>query len=74
MCKKDRTLEENVEGAETLAYLIQQDKDLQMIASICDHSMRALAEYLSYTEIQQVDLSNQTPRKVFYKEYNNLIC
>ena len=63
MCKKDRTLDENVEGAETLSYLIQEDPELQKITSICDHSMKALAEYLSYTDIQQLD-SRQAQKKV----------
>ena len=63
MCKKDRTLDENVEGAETLSYLIQEDQELQKITSICDHSMKALAEYLSYTDIQQLD-SRQAQKKV----------
>ncbi|KAK7113106.1 armadillo repeat-containing protein 8-like [Littorina saxatilis] len=62
MCKKDRTLDENVEGAETLSYLIQEDQELQKITSVCDHSMKALAEYLTYTDIQQLD-SRQTQKK-----------
>ena len=62
MCKKDRTLEENVEGAETLAFLIGENPGLQYIASICDHSIKALAEYLMYTEIQQID-TRQTQKK-----------
>lgn len=64
MCKKDRTLEENVEGAETLSYLIEMDPELQKIASISDHIIKALAEYLKYTDIQQLD-SSQTQKKVF---------
>ncbi|PVD37988.1 hypothetical protein C0Q70_00591 [Pomacea canaliculata] len=62
MCKKDRTLEENVEGAETLSYLIEMDPELQKIASISDHIIKALAEYLKYTDIQQLD-SSQTQKK-----------
>ncbi|KAL8588913.1 hypothetical protein ACOMHN_012951 [Nucella lapillus] len=62
MCKKDRTLDENVDGAETLAFLIQLEPDLQNMASICDHSLKALAEYLGYTEIQQLD-SRQAQKK-----------
>ena len=52
-----------MEGAETLSYLIQEDPELQKITSICDHSMKALAEYLSYTDIQQLD-SRQAQKKV----------
>ncbi|XP_041374245.1 armadillo repeat-containing protein 8-like [Gigantopelta aegis] len=54
MCKKDRPLEENVEGAETLAYLIKVDPVLQRAAAISDHIMKALAEYLKYTDIEQI--------------------
>lgn len=74
MCKKDRTLDENVEGAETLSYLIQEDPELQKITSICDHSMKALAEYLSYTDIQQLD-SRQAQKKVqfwFHVSHTNV--
>ncbi|XP_076457218.1 armadillo repeat-containing protein 8-like [Babylonia areolata] len=70
MCKKDRTLEENVEGAETLAYLIQQDPELQYTASICDHSIKALSDYLSYTEIQQLD-ARQAQKK--HVNWDNLL-
>ncbi|KAJ8320774.1 hypothetical protein KUTeg_002361 [Tegillarca granosa] len=55
MCKKDRTLEENVEGAETLAYLIEDDAELQKVAAISDHIIRTLAEYLRYTDVQQIN-------------------
>lgn len=55
MCKKDRTLEENVEGAETLAYLIEEDPELQGIAAISDHIIKTLAEYLRYTDVQQIN-------------------
>lgn len=63
MCKKDRTLEENVEGAETLSYLIEVDPELQKIASVSDHLIKALAEYLKYTDIQQID-SRQVQKEV----------
>ena len=64
-----------MEGAETLAFLIQEDQELQKITSICDHSMKALAEYLSYTEIQQLD-SRQTQKKVLglFHENQNYKC
>ncbi|ESO98508.1 hypothetical protein LOTGIDRAFT_201652 [Lottia gigantea] len=54
MCKKDRTLEENIDGAETLAYLIEVDPELQKIASITDHVITTLAVYLKYTDVQQI--------------------
>ncbi|XP_033728549.1 armadillo repeat-containing protein 8-like isoform X2 [Pecten maximus] len=55
MCKKDRTLEENVEGAETLAYLIEGDAQLQQVASVSDHIIKTLAEYIRYTDVQQIN-------------------
>ncbi|XP_060084533.1 armadillo repeat-containing protein 8-like, partial [Ylistrum balloti] len=55
MCKKDRTLEENVEGAETLAFLIEGDAQLQQVASVSDHIIKTLAEYIRYTDVQQIN-------------------
>ncbi|XP_063789119.1 armadillo repeat-containing protein 8 isoform X1 [Pseudophryne corroboree] len=48
MCSKERLLEERVEGAETLAYLIEPDVELQRIASITDHLISMLADYFKY--------------------------
>ncbi|XP_075463238.1 armadillo repeat-containing protein 8 isoform X2 [Ascaphus truei] len=48
MCNKERLLEERVEGAETLAYLIEPDVELQRIASITDHLIAMLADYFKY--------------------------
>ena len=48
MCKKDKTWEERVDGAETLAYLIEVDIELQRIAAISDHIISVLAEYFKY--------------------------
>ena len=48
MCKQDKTWEERVEGAETLAYLIEVDLNLQKIAAISDHIIPTLAEYFKY--------------------------
>uniref|UniRef100_A0A4W4GP66 Armadillo repeat-containing protein 8 n=1 Tax=Electrophorus electricus TaxID=8005 RepID=A0A4W4GP66_ELEEL len=48
MCSKDRLLEERVEGAETLAYLIEPDVELQRIASVTDHLVAMLADYFKY--------------------------
>ncbi|NP_001011463.1 armadillo repeat-containing protein 8 [Xenopus tropicalis] len=48
MCSKERLLEVRVEGAETLAYLIEPDVELQRIASITDHLISMLADYFKY--------------------------
>lgn len=48
MCKRDKTWEERVDGAETLAYLIETDLGLQRIAAISDHIITTLAEYFRY--------------------------
>jgi hypothetical protein len=59
MCSKDRTLEENVEGAETLAYLLEVDAGLQRTASISEHIIKTLSEYLKYTDVQQITRSGK---------------
>ncbi|KAL4217467.1 Armadillo repeat-containing protein 8 [Mactra antiquata] len=59
MCSKDRTLEENVDGAETLAYLLEVDADLQKIASVSDHIIKTLSDYLKYTDVQQINRSGK---------------
>ncbi|KAK2705010.1 armadillo repeat-containing protein 8-like [Artemia franciscana] len=46
LCHCDRTIEERVEAARTLSYLIESDPELQSIAAICDHSISHLAQYL----------------------------
>uniref|UniRef100_A0A8C5HP22 Armadillo repeat-containing protein 8 n=1 Tax=Gouania willdenowi TaxID=441366 RepID=A0A8C5HP22_GOUWI len=48
MCSKDHLLEERVDGAETLAYLIEPDVELQRIASTTDHLVAMLADYFKY--------------------------
>uniref|UniRef100_A0A671SZN1 Armadillo repeat-containing protein 8 n=1 Tax=Sinocyclocheilus anshuiensis TaxID=1608454 RepID=A0A671SZN1_9TELE len=48
MCSKERLLEERVEGAETLAYLMEPDVELQRIASFTDHLVSMLADYFKY--------------------------
>ncbi|KAK2850342.1 hypothetical protein Q7C36_009125 [Tachysurus vachellii] len=62
MCSKDRLLEERVEGAETLAYLMEPDVELQRIASVTDHLVAMLADYFKYpssvsaiTDIKRLD-------------------
>ncbi|XP_030830593.1 armadillo repeat-containing protein 8 isoform X2 [Strongylocentrotus purpuratus] len=49
MCKKDRMVEERVEAAETLAFLIEEDVSLQVSASITDHLIPTLALFLKYS-------------------------
>jgi hypothetical protein len=48
MCKQDKTWEERVEGAETLAYLIEVDTNLQRTSAISDHIINTLADYFKY--------------------------
>ncbi|KAK0147049.1 Armadillo repeat-containing protein 8 [Merluccius polli] len=62
MCSKERLLEERVEGAETLAYLMEPDVELQRIASATDHLVAMLADYFKYpssvsaiTDIKRLD-------------------
>lgn len=52
-----------MEGAETLAYLIEPDVELQRIASTTDHLVSMLADYFKYpssvsaiTDIKRVGL------------------
>ncbi|CAB1347013.1 unnamed protein product [Coregonus sp. 'balchen'] len=59
---KERLLEERVEGAETLAYLMEPDVELQRIASVTDHLVAMLADYFKYpssvsaiTDIKRLD-------------------
>uniref|UniRef100_T1J6L0 Armadillo repeat-containing protein 8 n=1 Tax=Strigamia maritima TaxID=126957 RepID=T1J6L0_STRMM len=52
MCKKGQDPEVRISGAETLAYLTEVDTELQRIASISDHIISTLAEYLKYTPQQ----------------------
>ncbi|XP_031729303.1 armadillo repeat-containing protein 8 isoform X2 [Anarrhichthys ocellatus] len=62
MCSKEHLLEERVEGAETLAYLMEPDVELQRIASTTDHLVAMLADYFKYpssvsaiTDIKRLD-------------------
>lgn len=62
MCSKEHLLEERVEGAETLAYLMEPDVELQRIASTTDHLVSMLADYFKYpssvsaiTDIKRLD-------------------
>lgn len=67
MCSKEHLLEERVEGAETLAYLMEPDVELQRIASTTDHLVAMLADYFKYpssvsaiTDIKRVGRCNNT--------------
>ncbi|XP_013393679.1 armadillo repeat-containing protein 8 isoform X2 [Lingula anatina] len=51
MCKKDKSVSDRVEGAETLAYLTEVDMDLQQMASVSDHLIKTLAEYFRYSPL-----------------------
>ena len=59
MCKKDRSVEERVDGAEVLAYLIEEDVTLQRTAAITDHLILTLGTFLKYTP----DSSHKKVRK-----------
>ncbi|XP_064598318.1 armadillo repeat-containing protein 8-like [Liolophura sinensis] len=64
MCKRERSIEERVEGAEALAYLIEVNSDLQKTAAITDHCIRTLAEYLKFTEVHQFIVKNHQRKDV----------
>ena len=55
MCKQDKTWEERVEGAETLAYLIEVDLNLQKIAAISDQII-----YLPWPSISSIRVAPRT--------------
>ncbi|XP_077993472.1 armadillo repeat-containing protein 8-like [Glandiceps talaboti] len=48
MCQITKKVGERIEGAETLAYLIEIDTELQRVASISDHLIKTLAKYLRW--------------------------
>lgn len=48
MCSKEHLLEERVASAETLAYLMEPDVELQRIASTTDHLVAMLSDYFKY--------------------------
>ncbi|XP_062389750.1 armadillo repeat-containing protein 8 [Sardina pilchardus] len=62
MCSKEHLLEQRVEGAETLAFLLEPDVELQRIASVTDQLVAMLADYFKYpssvsaiTDIKRLD-------------------
>ncbi|EDO45842.1 predicted protein [Nematostella vectensis] len=46
MCRKDKPLAVRAEGGETLAYLIEEDTELQQLAAISDHLVKTLIGFL----------------------------
>ncbi|XP_074860159.1 armadillo repeat-containing protein 8 isoform X2 [Carettochelys insculpta] len=73
MCSKERLLEERVEGAETLAYLIETDVELQRIASITDHLISMLSDYFKYPSSLDHDLKHAHElRQAAFKLYASL--
>lgn len=48
ICSKEHLLEERVASAETLAYLMEPDVELQRIASTTDHLVAMLSDYFKY--------------------------
>lgn len=49
MCRKENRPKEKALGAETLAYLIEVDTELQRVASISDHLIQNLSLFLTNT-------------------------
>ena len=49
MCRKENRRSEKALGAETLAYLIEVDTELQRVASISDHLIQNLSLFLTKT-------------------------
>lgn len=49
MCRKENRRTEKALGAETLAYLIEVDTELQRVASISDHLIQNLSLFLAKT-------------------------
>lgn len=57
MCRKENRRTEKALGAETLAYLIEVDAELQRVASISDHLIQNLSLFLTKSrEIPAVQL------------------
>ena len=51
MCRKESRVAEKALGAETLAYLIEVDTELQRIASISDHLIQNLSSFLKNDDL-----------------------
>lgn len=68
MCRKENRRAEKALGAETLAYLIEVDTELQRVASISDHLIQNLSIFLMKPNTAN-DYSGGSPS---FKEMQNL--
>ncbi|CAH1790086.1 unnamed protein product [Owenia fusiformis] len=68
MCKRDKDITQRVKGAETLAYLIEVDIELQRIAAWSDHLILTMAEYLRYVESAEETNGNGSNKKEVQQE------
>ncbi|VVC43633.1 Armadillo-type fold,Armadillo,Armadillo-like helical [Cinara cedri] len=59
LCQNDQKWEDRVEAAEILAVLIEDDAELQSLASISNHLLQTLAEFVNYP-IQPIGQYNNT--------------
>lgn len=61
LCKKDRPPSERVLAAETLAYLTEVDTELQRLASISNHLVPTLAEFLRHPGARGLSSTSPPP-------------
>lgn len=54
MCKWDKVLTVRAEAAETLAFLIEEDTDLQRTAAISDHLIKTLTGFLVKSDLDDI--------------------
>lgn len=72
LCHRDRPPRERVAAAETLAYLTEVDTDLQRLASISNHLIPTLAEFLRpHPQVQDTSLS-QDMRQAAFRAFASL--
>ncbi|XP_033210548.1 armadillo repeat-containing protein 8-like isoform X1 [Belonocnema kinseyi] len=72
LCHRDRPPRERVAAAETLAYLTEVDTDLQRLASISNHLIPTLAEFLRpHPQVQDATLS-QDMRQAAFRAFASL--
>lgn len=77
MCRKENRRTEKALGAETLAYLIEVDTELQRVASISDHLIQNLSLFLAKTRdnssVQQLGVESiEEDAPASAKEVQNL--
>lgn len=53
-----------IEGAETLAFLTEVDADLQRTASMMDHLIQVLADYLRPTPYQDINDNKKVKKRI----------